>query len=96
MEETVKRHYAINKKIKEYTEELKFLKARIEDHMEREQLTEFKVDDYTVEKRLMKMERMSKVRCPKDVWNKWCTQSEVESIRIRKKGEKRSRSRSRE
>jgi hypothetical protein len=95
MDETVKRYYSINKKMKEYQDELKFLKARIEDFMEREQVDNFVIEDYTIEKRSMRMQRLTKALCPTEIWNKYATTQEVDAIHVRRKGDKRSR-RSRE
>jgi hypothetical protein len=95
MEDLVERYYHINKKIKEYEDEQNEIREKIHEEMSDSNKTKLDVGEFQVERRKMKMERMNKSTCPSEIWEKYCTENHFWSLYIRKKGEKRSRSRSR-
>ena len=96
MDQLLERYYETHKRAKALQETTKQIKQEIENELERLDTNFYRNGDFTVERRKMKFEKIPKALCPSDIWEKYHTSQISYGLYIKKKGEKRSRSRSRD
>lgn len=99
MEETLEKYYMAKEKLKDLQELIDYYKETIEDYLNESDRDILRTSRFTVERRSMTTERLSRKNCPPDVWKDYAKEYVVKYITVTKNGEKRrrrSRSRSRE
>ena len=95
MDELLEKYYIAKNKLRDLEELLKYYKEEIETHLEKEGVDRIKTNRFTVDRRTLTIERMSKKSCPSEVWNDYASSMTTHPIYVKKNGERR-RSRSRE
>ncbi len=95
MEQLLEEYYHTKEKIKDLEDMLVQYKNRIEDEMDETNTDYIDTRDYSVERRKMSTESLKKSNCPREIWNKYATHNTFNALYIKKKGERRRRSRSR-
>ena len=88
-ENILEKYYVAKQKMKDLEELLEYYKEIIEEHLDKEGVDRIKTPFFTVDRRSMTIERMSKKNCPKDIWNDYCSTSTARSLYITKNGVKR-------
>ena len=95
MDQLLEEYYHTKEKIKDLEDILVQYKNRIEDEMDDTNNEYIETRDYLVERKKMSTETLKKADCPREVWNEYATRHTFNALYIKKKGERRRRSRSR-
>jgi hypothetical protein len=90
-EKILEKYYMAKEKMKDLEELLEYYKEIIEEHLDKEGIDRIKTPQFTVDRRTMTIERMSKKNCPKEIWNDYCSSSTSRALFITKNGIKRRR-----
>ena len=83
MEQKFEELYKLRNKIKIYEARAYELKEEILQYMDEQNKDKISNKQFVVDRRQMKVERMSKSNCPEDVWKKYCKTSNYFVLNIK-------------
>lgn len=90
----LEQYYMAKDRIKELEDIINEYKYKIEDEMDRQRQEYLETEEYYIERKRMSSETLKKSECPVDIWNQYSSRHSYTGLYIKKKGEKRRRSRS--
>jgi hypothetical protein len=90
----LEQYYNAKDRLRELEDIINEYKDKIEDEMDIQRLEYLETDEYYIERKRMSSETLKKSDCPAEVWNEYSTRHSYTGLYIKKKGEKRRRSRS--
>jgi len=85
-EKILEKYYLAKQKMHDLEELLEYYKEIIEEHLDKEGIDHIKTPYFTVHRRNMTIERMSKKNCPQEIWNDYCSVSTSRPLFVTKNG----------
>jgi hypothetical protein len=95
MDQLLEKYFLAKEKLKDIQELVDYYKDEIEEYLEDNQQDHYKGLMYSIEKKYMTVNKVSKKDLPEDIWEEYSKPYKISSLHITKNGEKlRRRSRS--
>lgn len=95
MEQLLEKYFTAKEKLKDLQELVDYYKEEIEDNLDDSKKDYYKGLMFSVERKTMTVNKVSKKDLPEDIWEEYCKQYKITSLHVTKNGEKlRRRSRS--
>ena len=94
LEHLLEEFYHAKDRLKELEDIVNEYKDKIENEMDIQRQEYLETDEYYIERKRLSTETLKKSDCPAEIWNEYSTRHSYTGLYIKKKGEKRRRSRS--